>query len=123
MRGITAVVFAIAIIAFAGCGGSSADARQAAAPGVKPTPGSYVEKSAFSPFYAEELHDGRIYLFGQQKTHEAFLKTKEPNPLKIKSFIKRGPNRETVIVETDKEAPTMGDRLWKQFQTRYGLTA
>ncbi len=123
MRRVTTFALVLIIAAVAGCGGSSDSRQAAAAPGVKPTPGSYVEKGAFSPFYAEELHDGRIYLFGQQKTHEAFMKSKEPNPLKIKSFIKRGPNRETVIVETDKEAPTMGDRLWKQFQTRYGLSA
>ncbi|HYE04276.1 MAG TPA: hypothetical protein VEL07_02035 [Planctomycetota bacterium] len=105
-----------------GCGGSP-EPRATAAPGTPPTPGSYVEKGAFAPYYAEELHDGRIYVFGQQKTHEAFVATRSVNPLTSKSFIRRGPNRETVIVESDKDAPTMTTRLWRHFRARHGISA
>ena len=43
------------------------------------TPGSYQVGGGFSPFYGEEVHENRLYVFGSKKTWEDFVKTKEMN--------------------------------------------
>ncbi len=86
-------------------------------------PGRYAEKSAFAPLYAEEVKDGRIYLFGTNPAHDAFVATQEVEITKSKTFIGLGPNRETVIVQTDKDAPEMARRLVKRFHERWPATA
>jgi hypothetical protein len=88
--------------------------------------GEYVEPSSFKPFYAEtkvqdkSLH-GTIYLFGQRKTWQAYKESGAVNPLKIRSYIGAGPGKETVTIETDKDAPSMTNRVLKQFQARHNL--
>ncbi len=109
----------------AGCGG---DARTAASPSTPPKPGSFQEGGGLSPFYAEEVHDGRLYVFGSKKTWEDFLKTKEMNPLNSKRLIGKGPvvgegpQRMTMIVETTKDEPVKDKRILRTVAERYQLT-
>lgn len=129
------MTIAIAALALVGCTGerdtssTSAPATSTAQPAATATksgpvavPAQYSEGGGFSgAFYGEALQDGRIYLFGQKKTFEDFLVTKQPIITKSKTFIGAGPNYETVIAETDKESPAMTERVLKQFKKRYGL--
>jgi hypothetical protein len=115
------------VIVLAACGGeprqAQAEAAGAGAAGTaaKPTPGSYQEGGAFKAFYGEELHENRIYLFGQKPAYDSFAATHQIDITKAKTFVGEGPNRETVIVQTDKDAPQMTDRVYQQFKKRYGL--
>ena len=75
------------------------------------------------PYYGEELHDGRIYVFGTRKAHDDFKASHEPNVLNSKTLIKQGPNRETVILQTDKDVPVMTERILRVFRERWNLAA
>jgi hypothetical protein len=122
---ISSVLLGLAA-AIVGCAGDRETSSSATAAAPAAADGDHVESSSFKPFYAEtkvqdkSLH-GTIYLFGQRKTWEAYKANLAVNPLKIKSFIGAGPNKETVTIETDKDAPSMTNRLYKQFQDRHAL--
>jgi len=83
----------------------------------------HMEGGSFKPFYGEVFHNKRYYLFGTKaelaKYREAAYA--EMNPLKSKMFIGKGPNRATVVIETDKDAATMTERLLNQFRKRHNL--
>jgi hypothetical protein len=115
-----------AVLALAGCGDSRSAGTTPATPA---TPGSYqVGGNGFTPFYGEEVHDGRLHVFGTKKTWEDFLKTKEMNPLNSKRLIGKGPvvgagpQRMTIIVETTKDEPAKDKRILKTVAERYNLT-
>jgi len=118
--------FAAAIALTTGCGGETRATNTNATPA---TPGSYqVGGNGFTPFYAEEVHDGRLNVFGSKKTWEDFQKTKEMNPLFSKRMIGKGPvvgagpQRMTIIVETTKDEPAKDKRILKTVAERYNLT-
>jgi len=117
--------FAAAIALTTGCGGETRSTNTNATPA---TPGSYQEGGGLSKFYAEELHDNRLYVFGSKKTWEDFVKTKEMNPLFSKRLIGKGPvvgagpQRMTIIVETTKDEPAKDKRILKTVAERYNLT-
>jgi len=119
--------FAAAITLITGCGGETR-ATNANANATPPTPGSYHEGGGLSKFYAEELHDNRLYVFGSKKTWENFQMTKEMNPLFSKRLIGKGPvvgagpQRMTIIVETTKDEPAKDKRILKTVAERYNLT-
>ncbi|MBA3699417.1 MAG: hypothetical protein H0W78_11265 [Planctomycetes bacterium] len=106
-----------------GCGDSRPTANSTPA-----TPGSYQNGGGLSPFYAEEVHDGRLHVFGSKKTLEEFHKTKEMNPLASKRLIGKGPvvgagpQRMTIIVETTKDEPAKDKRILRTVAERYNLT-
>lgn len=88
-------------------------------------PGSYQEGGGLSPFYAEEVHDNRLYVFSSKKTWEDFMKTKEMNPMNSKRLIGAGPEvggkRMTLIVETTKDEPQRDQRILNTVEARFGL--
>ncbi len=84
-------------------------------------PATFVESSMFKPFYGEVLHEKRLYLFGNKFRYDAFMATKEVSELFHKKLIGEGPNRMTLVVETDKDAPQMSDRIIARCKAHYGL--
>lgn len=102
--------------------GAAAPAAPAAAPVAMPST-EHTEGGSFKPFYGEVFHNKRYYLFGSKAELAKFRKAEyaEMNPLKSKMFIGKGPNRATVVIETDKDAASMTERLLKQFRTRHNL--
>lgn len=98
-----------------------AAAAPAAAPAADETT-LHTEGGALRPFYAEVKHHGRYYLFGSKPVFARFRDSGyEPNPLISKMFIGKGPQRATVVAQTDKETPEMTERLMRQFRARHGL--
>lgn len=95
----------------------AAQASEAAAPTV------HTEGGSFKPFYGEVFLKKRYYLFGTKAELAKFREAHyaEMNPLKSKMFIGKGPNRATAVIETDKDAPQMTERLMKQFRARHNL--
>ncbi|MBA3684364.1 MAG: hypothetical protein H0W72_03900 [Planctomycetes bacterium] len=92
-----------------------------AAPAAVAVPQTHTEGGMFKPFYGEITHENRIYLFGSKAKYQKFQGSLEADPLKSKTFIGKGPNRMTVVAETDKDAPTMTERLVAQMRKRYDL--
>lgn len=116
--------FAAALALTTGC-----DGETRAANSTPPTPGSYqTGGTAFAPFYAEEVHDGRLNVFGSKKTWEEFQTSKEMNPLASKRLIGKGPvigagpQRMTIIYETSKDEPAKDKRILKTVAERYNLS-
>jgi hypothetical protein len=119
-------IFGLATVLFlAGCGDSRTAATTPAAPA---TPGSYQEGGGFSPFYAEELHDNRLYVFGSKSVWEKFVQTKDMDPLNSKRLIGKGPKigegpqKMTIILETTKDEPAKDKRILKTVSERYNLS-
>ena len=64
-------------------------------------------------FYAEEQHEGRLYIIGKTSSLLDFLRTKElPNSVTKPN---KGPTGETVVLETDPNNPALEERLLKEF--------
>lgn len=59
--------------------------------------------------YTAKMHDGRIYLIGQQETLKSFNET--GHLPYTKTFIGAGPAGETIIAEVDKEDPQYANTL------------
>ncbi len=121
MRTATLSLLALlALAAFAGCGGG--DDRTATTPAAFPQEGAmYQEGGSMAPFYGEMFHDNRFYVFGTKAEFATFKMKKELNPAASKMFIGKGPDKKTVIAETSKDSPGMGDRLLKQLRARYNV--
>ena len=74
----------------------------------KPAPAA-----AGETFYAEEQHEGRVYVIGKTSSLLDFLRNKElPNSVTKPD---KGPKGETVVIETDPANPALEERLWKEF--------
>ncbi|MBA2482427.1 MAG: hypothetical protein H0V44_17325 [Planctomycetes bacterium] len=114
------VIIPVLAVLLAGCGGDSRPTA-AAGDGAKAVPGSYSDGGGLSRYYGEELHEKRIYVFGTKDMHNAFKATHTVDPTKSKSFIGEGPNRETVVVQAEKDQPAMTARLLESFKKRYAL--
>ena len=72
-----------------------------------------------SGYYAEEEHDGRWYVFGNQKTHEMFSHT---HSIQVaKTFIGDGPDGTTVVFEAKDKLPEMTARLISTFNEKHGV--
>jgi hypothetical protein len=110
---IPAILACIAVYALSGC----AEARTAS-PAV---PGSYQSGGGVSPFYGEELHENRLYVFSSQSTWENFQKTKDMDPLNSRRLIGKGPNGITLIIETSKDEPAKEKRILASVNNRYHL--
>ncbi len=64
-------------------------------------------------FYAEEQHEGRLYIIGKTSSLLDFLRTKDlPNSVTKPN---KGPKGETVVIETDPNNPALEERLLKEF--------
>lgn len=107
---------------------AAAEAPAAIAGASAPAPAAeetavHSEGGTFKPFYGEVLHAKRWYLFGTKQEFATFRESgwAEMNPMKSKMFIGKGPKRATVVIETDKDAPRMTERLMKQFRARHDL--
>ncbi|MBN1443204.1 MAG: hypothetical protein JXA90_10870 [Planctomycetes bacterium] len=71
--------------------------------------------------YFEHLHDGRIYVVGSQESSDRFRQSKNlPYAL---TLINAGPSGETIVVEVDKDDPSMQERLLAEYKRRYELYA
>ena len=70
-----------------------------------------------SAYHAEKMHDGRFYLIGNKTTELKFSKTHHLPYTDTR--IGAGPGGETVIIEVDKEDPTVQKRLWEKFQAKH----
>ena len=69
-------------------------------------------------YYAEEQHDGRWYVFGNQKTHDMFANT---HSIQVaKSFIGEGPDGATVVFEAKDKLSEMTERLIATFNEKHG---
>jgi hypothetical protein len=91
------------------CAGADAKSVESAGTVLPPDPG----------YYAVENWDGRIYVFGDQKTHDNFAKTHE---LQIrKTFIGAGPGGETVMFEAQDKVPAMTKRIIDRWSTETGV--
>ena len=76
------------------------------------------EYKARNFYYAEEIHDGRIYVIGNKETHEKFKKNPHlPYP---RTMIGAGPDGETIIFELDKKNPVILRSAMLEFNQRYG---
>jgi hypothetical protein len=109
---------ALAALSVAGCGDA---ARPTAAAGTPAQPGSYQEGGAFTPFYAEEVHEKRLYVFGTRSVWEKFMATKEMDPMNSRRMINAGPDRMTMILETTKDEPAKDKRILETVKSRYNL--
>jgi hypothetical protein len=69
------------------------------------------------PFYREITHDGRIYVVGSKESYADFLNAHHL-PY-CKTYIGKGPNRETVIFELDKKDESLLKRLVEQYNQKY----
>ncbi len=119
MRHLAAIATIVAItISLTGCGPSRV---ASASPTAIPESATYSEGGMVQPFYGEVVHEKRVYLFGNKVSYDKFMESKQPNPLLSKTFIGKGPNRMTTVIETDKDAPQMTDRLFAQMRQRYDL--
>jgi hypothetical protein len=122
--------FAAALAVMVGCTDdrTAAASTASATPAAPATPGSYQIGGGFSPFYAEEVHENRLYVFGSKKTWEDFVKTKEMNPINSRRLIGKGPmigqgpQRMTMIVETTKDEPAKDKRILKTVSERHHLS-
>lgn len=69
-------------------------------------------------YYADAMHDNRIYVFGKESTHQEFMTTHHiPYTL---TKIGAGPGGKTLVFEVDKKNPHLADRLQREFAARYG---
>ena len=115
----TILCLATALYLSTGCGETTPRAANPA------QPGSYQEGGGLSPFYAEEVLDHRLYVFGSKKTWEKFIATKEMDPMNSKRMIGVGPQvdgkRMTLILETTKDEPSKDKRILDTVEARYSL--
>ena len=96
----------------AGCANTSgASAASVAAAGtIKPADPGY---------YAVESYDGRIYVFGDKKTHDAWQSSKS---IQIrKTYIGAGPGGETIMFEARDKMPELTKRIVERYSAETGI--
>lgn len=70
-------------------------------------------------YYAVENHDGRIYVFGDKKTHDAWQKSHD---IQIRrTYIGAGPAGETIMFEARDKVPEMTKRIVGRYSAETGL--
>jgi hypothetical protein len=69
--------------------------------------------SAEAGYYKEEYKDGRFYVFGQEKTYDAW--NENGHMPYTRTQIGGGPGGRTVVYEIDKKSPAMTDWLERQY--------
>ena len=73
---------------------------------------------AEAAFYAEQEHDGRLYVFGTSKVYNQFQATKEM-PYGI-TLIGAGPEGRTVKLEADAKEYALQNRVRREYEKRHG---
>jgi hypothetical protein len=110
----TSAILIPALLLLGACRGSSP--QPTSMKGESPVPSAATTQI----FYAEELVDGRIYVFGTIGAHEAFKKSHQ-KPNIAKTYIGAGAAGETVVLEADAKSPDLQERLRNEFNRRYSL--
>lgn len=115
-----ALVAVAATLSLVGCGGGDAPRSEAPAQAT-PAPG-FVRPAGFgSQFYGEifDPEKKRFFVFGKKDSMEAWKISKEF--AFSKTQIGFGPNKETVVFESEKEASQVTERLKKDFDARWNI--
>lgn len=68
-------------------------------------------------YYAEEIRDGKLYVFGSDSSHLSF---KQGGELAGETYQKVGPNKEDVVIEDIPDNPQIHRFLKMEFNERYG---
>jgi hypothetical protein len=116
-RGAAALALVTALAA-AGCNttgtGDGGGKTRSEEPAKTPAP-------AGAPFYAEEWdgQNGRFYVFGKEKTHSEWKKSK--HLATSKTYIGEGPNDCTVVFEEDTKDEPLRKRIQETFSVKYGV--
>jgi curli biogenesis system outer membrane secretion channel CsgG len=76
-------------------------------------------KGSSADYYAEESFKGRTYVFGTEKSHQAFQSAKQTPGVNV-TYIGDGPSDETVVLEADAKAAQLQERLKAEFNRRHG---
>ena len=71
-------------------------------------------------FYSEETGNGRLYVIGRTATLQTFKQTGEI-PFAV-TYIGKGPNGETVVVEADAKESGLQARLRRAFEEKHALS-
>lgn len=122
------LLIAAVCLAATACGGGRTDTA-ATKPGAPAPAGAFVEGgSGFTRYYREEPIEvnerKRILIFGTPEMYEDYKSKGEMNPTKSRTYIGKGPNKETVVVEAStSESPQRHDRLKKRFAERHNVPA
>ena len=104
-----ACLLAVLTLAFTGCNTTGTNSADPADPSASDSAG----------YYAEETHEGRIYVLGTKKAHDAF-KAGEIGDV-WETAILAGPGGETVLFEVAKDSNELQDRLKAAFSKKYNL--
>jgi hypothetical protein len=104
----------VAGIFLAGCGSRDGAVKggseaQVGAASAVPTSGG---------FYQEVEEDGRIYVFGTQKTYEA--NKDKPKLQYAMTFVGGGPGGKTVVIEADGKDEALQNRLIGEYSAKHG---
>jgi hypothetical protein len=109
MMNLRAMVVLFAGLLLAGCSGAG-----------KPVEKAPMAKESGSGYYAEETHQGRIYVLGTEKAHQVLTESQQP-PQIAKTYIGAGPGGLTVVLEADSKSSDLQERLRSQYESRHGV--
>lgn len=98
---------------------SAAEGAMSAAQSGMSSAGEMAKEMVGDAYYAEEMKDGRIIVFGSQEAHQAFKDAGRVPEIR-RTLIGGGPNGETVYIEADKKGD-MADRLHMAFKAKHNL--
>jgi hypothetical protein len=107
-------IVSLGLLMTGGCASSDAGPKGAA-----PEKNKTAKKSA-SGYYAEETQNGRIYVLGTEKAHQALTESKQ-TPHIAKTYIGAGPGGLTVVFEADAKSGDLQERLKSQYEARHGV--
>ena len=107
-----ATALTCSLLLLGGCRTQSNDAQDPA--GGSP---AEVTTAADANWWAEEAHEGRIYIIGNKATHESFKKNGHMPYTRTK--IGKGPRGETLVFEVDKENPALTDWLEEVYRIEH----
>jgi hypothetical protein len=99
-----------------GATANAAPANGAAANGA--TASAAKPSEADANYYAEEVWENRLYVFGTSANHKLFQSTHDLQF--AKTFIGAGPNGQTVRLELDPKNPAVYDRVHAEYKSRHG---
>jgi hypothetical protein len=104
----------LGLLILAGCVSSDAGTKSAA------PEKTMMAKETGSGYYAEETHNGRIYVLGTEKAHKALTGSQQA-PQIAKTYIGAGPGGQTVVLEADSKSSELQQRLKTQYESRHGV--